>query len=180
MHERLKAIRERPGLFLGNTDTPFTSLLGFIDGYECGFLAGEHSAVTKTAQIEWLVDNEGLHRFVAERYGELFPTTKGWRGFIREHARDEQDAFRQFFELLSEYEKRRSNDTKAQIRDLLRAKPFVPFVIHMTNSRKHRITDPSFVMASPNERSMVIVEEEHDDRMHYLPTALIRSVEPAA
>ena len=69
---------------------------------------------------------------------------------------------------------------KARIRELLHAIPFRPFIIRMADGSEHPVADPSFVMASPNERSSVIVEEEHEDRMHYLSPLLIRSVEPAA
>ena len=177
----LNAIRERPGLYLGHSNAKFSTFIGFILGYEAGFEAGEHSTHNGVVGSSSLVDNAGFHRFVTERCGRTFPDGgKGWQTFIRENTQSEEEAFELFFDLLSKYEAQQSAVMKTRIRELLKTKPFRPFVILMTSGREHRVTNPCFVMASPNERSMVIIEEEYDDRMHYLSTALIQSVEPVA
>ena len=181
MHEALNAIRERPGLFLGPSEAKFSTLIGYIFGYEAGFEAGEYSARDGAIGMRSLMDGAGFHRFVTEQYGRTFPDGgKGWQTFIRENTQNEEEAFELFFELLSRYETLPSAAMKTRIRELLRAKPFLPFIILTTSGRKHHVTNPSFVMASPNERSMIIIEEEQDDRMHYLPARLIQSVELAA
>ena len=68
---------------------------------------------------------------------------------------------------------------KARIRELLHAKPFRPFAIRMVDGREYRIENPEFVMASPKERTNVLLEESRN-KMHYLPPSLIQSVEPTA
>ena len=129
----------------------------------------------------FLVANQNFHRFVTERYGHRYPDGgKGWQTIIREHANDEQDAFRLFFELVAECEQSQPVAMKSRVRRLLCAKPFQPFVICMIDRTEHRVTDPSFVMASPNEQSSIIVEEMIEDRMHYLSPSLIYSVELTA
>ena len=50
----------------------------------------------------------------------------------------------------------------------------------MADGREFYIERPDFVMASPNNKSWVVVEEVNEDRMHYLSPSLIAGVEPAS
>ena len=65
---------------------------------------------------------------------------------------------------------------KARIRELIRAVPFHPFVMRMSDGRTFRVEDPAFIMASPKAHSDVMVEESAE-RMHSLPVSSIISVE---
>ena len=66
---------------------------------------------------------------------------------------------------------------KARIRDLIQAVPFQPFDIHVADGRKFRIEHPDFILASSKNQSEVVIEEEHNDRMHFVSALLITSVE---
>ena len=66
---------------------------------------------------------------------------------------------------------------KARIRDLIHAIPFQPFVIHVADGREFRIEHPDFILASSKNQSELVIEEEHDDRMHLVSALLITSVE---
>jgi hypothetical protein len=65
---------------------------------------------------------------------------------------------------------------KARIRELLRAVPFQPFTIRMTDGRAYRIEHPDFVLASSTDVPQVAVEEP-DGRTHFLSVLLIASIE---
>ena len=105
MHKELAFIQARPGLRLGADNECFTALCGFITGYEVGFHAGL-GAQTSGAADARLVP-AGFGRFVTEYYGRKYPDGgRGWQNFVREHADNEQAAFRLFFKLLAEYELR--------------------------------------------------------------------------
>ena len=66
---------------------------------------------------------------------------------------------------------------KGRIRDLINATPFEPFIIRMADGREFRIEHPDFILASSKNQSETIVEEEHNDRVHFLAALLITSVE---
>jgi hypothetical protein len=101
LHKALEALRKRPGLYLGNTQRPFTSLLGFIGGYAAGYSAAQHGFMTPEQFVP-----DDFHRFVTEYYGHTFPAGgKGWSTFISEHTTSEEDAFELFFRLREAYEK---------------------------------------------------------------------------
>ncbi len=68
---------------------------------------------------------------------------------------------------------------KARIRELIRATPFQPFIIRMTDGRQYRVDHPDFVLASSNDVSQVIIEEP-DNRMHFLSALLMTSIEQAS
>jgi hypothetical protein len=71
---------------------------------------------------------------------------------------------------------------KARIRELLQARPFLPFIIHMADGREYRIDHPDFVLAAASEIPQITIEEL-DGRLHSLSALLITSIErvgPAA
>ena len=69
---------------------------------------------------------------------------------------------------------------KARIRELINAIPFRPFVIHMADGREYRVEHPDFVLASPNNQSLVMIEEPDSDRLHQLSALLMTSIEMAS
>jgi hypothetical protein len=46
--------------------------------------------------------------------------------------------------------------TSEQLRQVLRAEPFRPFVIHLANGRQLRVKHPEFVSQSPTGRTFVV------------------------
>ena len=48
---------------------------------------------------------------------------------------------------------------KARIRQLLRAEPFMPFVIRMADGRDYRIEHPDFVLAAASDVPQITIEE---------------------
>ncbi len=65
---------------------------------------------------------------------------------------------------------------KARIRQLLRAEPFQPFIIRITDGREYRVRHPDFVLAASSDIPQITIEEE-DGRQHYLSALLVTSVE---
>lgn len=65
---------------------------------------------------------------------------------------------------------------KKNIRPLLHAAPFVPFVIRMADGREFHVEHPDFVLASPSETTQVIIEHP-DGSETWLSALLITSVE---
>lgn len=65
---------------------------------------------------------------------------------------------------------------KARIRELLHARPFVPFVIRMADGRDYRIEHPDFVLAAASDVPQITIEEP-DGRQHFLSALLVTSVE---
>jgi hypothetical protein len=65
---------------------------------------------------------------------------------------------------------------KARIRELLHARPFVPFVIRMADGRDYRIEHPDFVLAASSDVPQITIEEP-DGRQHFLSALLVTSVE---
>ena len=65
---------------------------------------------------------------------------------------------------------------KARIRQLLRAEPFMPFVIRMADGRDYRIEHPDFVLAAASDVPQITIEEP-DGRQHFLSALLVTSVE---
>jgi hypothetical protein len=86
----LDSVHRKPGLFWGDSEHPFTSLIAFISGVTVG-----GGPVLAPADF---------HQFVAEHFSESSPSAKGWMTFIRDHTTSEQEAFELFFRLLAEYE----------------------------------------------------------------------------
>ena len=107
MHALLESIRQRPGLYLGADNDNFTAFCGFITGYQCGFAAGSPKPHAPSVAADACLVPFDFTRFVTEHYGRRFPDGgRGWAHFVREHADSEQAAFRLFFELLAEYDRR--------------------------------------------------------------------------
>jgi hypothetical protein len=65
---------------------------------------------------------------------------------------------------------------KARIRELLRVTPFQPFIIRMADGQEYRIEHPDFILASPNDRTYIFIEQPND-RVHQLSPLLITSIE---
>jgi hypothetical protein len=65
---------------------------------------------------------------------------------------------------------------KEQIRLLLHATPFVPFVIHTASGRSFRVEHPDFVLAAPSEAPHVFLEDP-SGRVHTINVMLITSLE---
>ena len=102
----LDVIHRKPGMFWGPSDYPFTSLVAFLSGHQCGFAAAQHGA-------ELVPDGlitEGFAKFVTERFGRTYPDGgRGWQMIIREHTANEREAFELFFSLQHEFERLTGN-----------------------------------------------------------------------
>jgi len=78
--EQLESLRKKPGLYWGGADYPFTSLVAFLVGFQCGYGAAEHG--TQIHPYELIPD--GFNKFVTEYFGRTYPDGgKGWQTFIR-------------------------------------------------------------------------------------------------
>ena len=77
-------------MYFVSAEYPFTSLLAFM----CGVGVGGGPPLLP----------EDFPQFVAQRFGEKWPTGKSPPTFIREHTASEKEAFELFFQLLDEYE----------------------------------------------------------------------------
>ena len=90
-------------MYLGPNNTSLAALCAFFTGYQCGYSAGE-SAGTPGARDLGLP--EAFDQFVAQRFGERWPTGKSTWSRIREHTETEKEAFELFFRLVDEYDKK--------------------------------------------------------------------------
>ena len=105
MHRLLQGIRERRGMYFGPSDHPFTSLRGFVAGFESGYLEAKPGS-SRSGDPSWSLLPPDFHRFVTEHYGRKFPAGgMGWQSFILEHTTSEEEAFALFFELVAEYDR---------------------------------------------------------------------------
>ena len=68
---------------------------------------------------------------------------------------------------------------KPRIRELLRATPFQPFIIHMADGKNYRIDHPDFVLAASTEVPQITIEE-HNGTQQHLSALLVTSVERIA
>jgi len=68
---------------------------------------------------------------------------------------------------------------KAEIRELLQARPFEPFIIRMADGLEYCIDHPDFVLAAASDIPQITIEEL-DGRQHFLSALLVTSVERAA
>jgi hypothetical protein len=97
----LESIRTKPGLYWGDPEHPFTSLVAFLNGYALGY--SEAGSLSPIPPGDLVPDD--FHKFVTERFGRRFPDGgKGWMTFVREHTRSEAEAFELFFRLREEYD----------------------------------------------------------------------------
>src|SRR5262245_43193562 len=95
----LSAIREMPGLYLG--EPTLTGLYYFWEGYNRALHACD--AVPLTA-----IPRE-MHDWVACRL-RCPESTAGWRSLLLERVPDEREAFARFFTLLDEFYNRKAHD----------------------------------------------------------------------
>ena len=107
MHALLESIRKHPAMYLGIGGASLTALDIFLTGYQCGYCAGSLKPHASSVHADSCVTPLGFPRFVAEHYGYKGPDDDvRWLRFVHEHADSEQAAFRLFFELLEEYDRR--------------------------------------------------------------------------
>jgi hypothetical protein len=62
------------------------------------------------------------------------------------------------------------------IKEFMRAMPFVPFVVQMTDGRQFKVEHPDFVSISPQGSKLIVYD--HDDHEVHLSGLLVASVEP--
>jgi len=101
MHEVLKAIHSKPGMYFGDGRLPFTSFVGFLTGYCIG---RDSVGKPEIGLPEHLVPLD-FDAFVCRHFGIPHGRdTKNWMR-IREHTASEQEAFDLLFQLLEDYER---------------------------------------------------------------------------
>jgi hypothetical protein len=64
------------------------------------------------------------------------------------------------------------------IREHLRASPFEPFVVQMTDGRKFEVPHPDFAALSPKGTTLFVFRNDADGSGISFSTLLIASVEP--
>jgi hypothetical protein len=64
---------------------------------------------------------------------------------------------------------------KEQIRNLLHATPFIPFMIHTADGKSFRVDHPDFVMAGSDAPHVFV--EEPSGRVHRINVMLITALE---
>ena len=62
-----------------------------------------------------------------------------------------------------------------EIRNLLRARPFVPFTVHLPEGRSVKVTHPDFALLSPTGRTLLAYDT--DESFNMIDVMLIASVE---
>ena len=95
IYDLLEHIRKRPGLFI--VEPSICRLHSFLVGYTAGL--GRVGFALREAE-----DFHRFHDWVARRLG-YFESTSGWINMIRDKSASDEDAFRQFFALLTEFRK---------------------------------------------------------------------------
>jgi hypothetical protein len=65
--------------------------------------------------------------------------------------------------------------TPNQVREVVRAQPFVPFVIHLADGRKFDVRHPEFAAVSPNGRELLSVAD--DQGIHQFEMLLVAEIE---
>lgn len=63
------------------------------------------------------------------------------------------------------------------IREFLKAVPFHPFELHLTDGRKFRVPHPDFVTVSPKGSTVIVFDE--NEHPHHISSLLIVSANPA-
>ena len=63
----------------------------------------------------------------------------------------------------------------SQLRELQTARPFRPYTIKMADGQELRVRHPEFVILHPDQRSIILVEEE-TGRTHILDVQLATDV----
>ncbi len=65
--------------------------------------------------------------------------------------------------------------TGNQVREAVRAQPFVPFIIHLADGRTFDVPHPEFVAVSPNGRELLFVAD--DQGIHQFDMLLVAEIE---
>ena len=65
--------------------------------------------------------------------------------------------------------------TANQIREVVRAQPFAPFVIHLADGRRFEVPHPEFVAVSPDGRELLFVAD--DQGIHQFEMLLVAEIE---
>jgi hypothetical protein len=100
----LALIRGRPGLYLGTSEAPFSSLQAFLSGFSMAADA-QHSVHTLPTEQRKSARWEGFREFVAGHYGVDYQmSTASWGDWIRAHSKSEEEAFATFFSLFETYQ----------------------------------------------------------------------------
>jgi hypothetical protein len=96
-------IRQRPWMYFGTSEHPFTSLQAFLSGFGMGCNGEQVDRLPEEHRIQarW----EGFREFVAEHYGiDHQMSTASWGVWIRERSQSEEEAFATFFSLFEKYQ----------------------------------------------------------------------------
>ncbi len=65
--------------------------------------------------------------------------------------------------------------TGNQVREAVRAQPFVPFIIHLADGRTFDVPHPEFVAVSPKGRELLFVAD--DQGIHPFDKLLVAEIE---
>jgi hypothetical protein len=69
--------------------------------------------------------------------------------------------------------------TSIKIKDLLKAQPFRPFEMRLTDGQRFVINHPEFAAVSPSGRTVVVFEPgDEDEHFRVLDILLITTLEP--
>jgi hypothetical protein len=68
--------------------------------------------------------------------------------------------------------------TIEQVRNLLKAQPFQPFVIHLADGRQVSVYHQDFLMPSPSGRTVIVYQP--DDSFNIIDTLLVTDLEVKA
>ena len=97
-------------MYLGRAGDSLTALETFLTGYQCGYWDGSPKPHAPSVPSDACLLPFDFGRFVADYYGYKSPDDDcRWLHFVREHADNEQAAFRLFFELLAEYDRHKQS-----------------------------------------------------------------------
>ena len=65
-----------------------------------------------------------------------------------------------------------------EIRQLIHAEPFHPFLIHLEDGRKLRVKHPDYIATSPSGRTVVVFENRNGADIIDVPLIVSVQVEP--
>jgi len=65
-----------------------------------------------------------------------------------------------------------------QLRDLWKAQPFRPFVIHLADGRQVKVVHPDFLSRSPSGRSIIVYQP--DESFNVIDLLLVTDLEVSA
>ena len=102
----LHEIVKRPGLYWGDSDNHFHSLIAFFSGYQLA--RGGDSDPRDDSPLDHAIP-EDFHRFVTEHFGHRFPYGGyGWMTFIEENTSSDRESLELFMDLRTLYEENQS------------------------------------------------------------------------